>query len=252
MKSFTIYEEYFDLITLLSKREQSELLLAICNYMFYDEEPILNEAQMKIYRNLKRPLDKSKKRSTSGSINTSNDNQEEKAGVIKFDDDIILEHGTENYVYVQFELDRHTVADIVETNKTVQDVLKNKKKTHQDVNVNVYVNVIKKIINNYFKNKEVLKERFYDFLEIREKLKAVNSDKAVKLLLKDLDNKSDIEQLAMIEKSIKNSWKGLYELNPQEKRILANIPEWFNKTILKKEPTEEEKKYLEELLREFK
>ena len=136
--------------------------------------------------------------------------------------------------------------------KTKKKQNKNKKKTHQDVNVNVYVNVIKKIINNYFKNKEVLKERFLEFLEIRKKLKAVNSERAVKLLLKDLDNKSDIEQLAMIEKSIKNSWKGLYELNPQEKRILANIPEWFNKTILKKEPTEEEKKYLEELLREFK
>ena len=227
MKSFTIYEEYFDLITLLSKREQSELLLAICNYMFYDEEPILNEAQMKIFRNLKRPLDKSKKRSTSGSINTSNDNQEENKKETKQNQSKIKMKSNENQK-------------------------RNKKKTHQDVNVNVYVNVIKKIINNYFKNKEVLKERFYDFLEIREKLKAVNSDKAVKLLLKDLDNKSDIEQLAMIEKSIKNSWKGLYELNPQEKRTLANIPEWFNKTILKKEPTEEEKKYLEELLREFK
>ncbi len=108
------------------------------------------------------------------------------------------------------------------------------------------------IVDNYFNNKNVLKERFLEFLEIRKKLKAVNSERAVKLLLKDLENKSDIEQLAMIEKSIKNSWKGLYELKPDEKRRIAEIPEWFNKTLLKEETTPEEKRYLDELLKEFK
>ena len=43
MNSFTIYEEYIDLITLLPNREeQGELLLAICNYMFFDEEQIIS------------------------------------------------------------------------------------------------------------------------------------------------------------------------------------------------------------------
>lgn len=104
MNGFTIYREYFDLVTLLSKKDQSELLLAICNYMFFDEEPVLNESQMKIFRNLKRPLDKSKKRSLSGSIIHSENNQKE--------------------------------------NKKISNQKQNefKKKAHQDVDVNVIVN----------------------------------------------------------------------------------------------------------------
>ena len=76
MNSFTIYKDYIDLISLLpNRKEQGELLLAICNYMFLDEEPNLNNTQMKIFRNLKRPLDKSKKRGLSGSSSKSNENQ---------------------------------------------------------------------------------------------------------------------------------------------------------------------------------
>lgn len=77
MNGFTIYKEYYELITLLDEKEQQEILLAITKYMFEDVEPILNEKQMKIFANLKRPLDKSKKRSKAGSNNTSNKNQNE-------------------------------------------------------------------------------------------------------------------------------------------------------------------------------
>lgn len=74
MKSFTIYEEYFDLITILPKEEeQKDLLFKIAEYMFYDKEPVLNKNQTKIFNNLKRPLDKSKTKSKA----TSNQNQNE-------------------------------------------------------------------------------------------------------------------------------------------------------------------------------
>lgn len=63
VNSFTIYKEYYELITLLSEREQQELLLAITRYMFEDIEPTLNSKQTKIFNNLKRPLDKSKEQS---------------------------------------------------------------------------------------------------------------------------------------------------------------------------------------------
>lgn len=63
VNSFTIYKEYYELITLLSEKEQQELLLAITRYMFEDIEPTLNSKQTKIFNNLKRPLDKSKEQS---------------------------------------------------------------------------------------------------------------------------------------------------------------------------------------------
>ena len=75
VKSFTIYEEYYDLITLLEKNEQQELLLAIVEYVFKDIEPKLNDRQMKVFINLKRPLDKSKNRSKIGSKKKQNKNK---------------------------------------------------------------------------------------------------------------------------------------------------------------------------------
>lgn len=100
MKSFTIYKEYYELSTFLSVREQEDFWLKIIKYMFEDIEPSLNTNQQKIFDNLRRPLDKSKKRSKSGSTK-SNENQNE----IK-----------------------------IETNKNQNE---NKTKTHQDVYVNV-------------------------------------------------------------------------------------------------------------------
>lgn len=75
IKSFTAYKEYHELITILSEKEQKELICAIWYYMFEDIEPKLNKNQMKIFNNLKRPLDKSKSKSKNGSITKSNENQ---------------------------------------------------------------------------------------------------------------------------------------------------------------------------------
>ena len=56
VNSFTIYKEYYELITLLSEKEQGELLLAITRYMFEDIEAALNSKQTKIFNNLKEIL----------------------------------------------------------------------------------------------------------------------------------------------------------------------------------------------------
>lgn len=138
VQSFSIYKEYYDLITLLSKQERAELLLAISEYMFEDVEPELNDNQMKIFSNLKRPLDKSK--------NKSKNSTKQKQNKIK--------------------------------TKTNQKQNENKTKTHQDVNVNVVVNnntlknknniISKESINNEVgeeKEKETFPNSIIDFVE---------------------------------------------------------------------------------------
>ena len=75
INSFTAYRDYHELITILSEKEQKELICAIWYYMFEGIEPKLNKNQMKIFNNLKRPLDKSKNKSKNGSIIKSNENQ---------------------------------------------------------------------------------------------------------------------------------------------------------------------------------
>lgn len=115
MNGFTIYKEYYELITLLTEREQQELLLAITKFMFEDVEPTLNDKQTKIFNNLRRPLEKSKKRSKCGSITKSNENQEENETKTK-----------ENQKEIK--------------TKSNENQKENETKTHQDVNVIVNVN----------------------------------------------------------------------------------------------------------------
>lgn len=115
MNGFTIYKEYYELITLLSEKEQQELLLAIMKYMFEDTIPSLNEKQMKVFSNLKRPLDKSKKRSKASSNTTTKLEQNE----IKMKS-------------------KQNQNEIKTKSKRNQNEIKTK--THQDVNVNVIVN----------------------------------------------------------------------------------------------------------------
>ena len=115
MNGFTIYKEYYELITLLTEREQQELLLAITKFMFEDIEPTLNDKQTKIFNNLRRPLEKSKKRSKCGSITKSNENQKENEIEIK-----------ENQKEIKI--------------KSNENQKENESKTHQDVNVIVNVN----------------------------------------------------------------------------------------------------------------
>lgn len=115
MNGFTIYKEYYELITLLTEREQQELLLAITKFMFEDIEPTLNDKQTKIFNNLRRPLEKSKKRSKCGSITKSNENQKENEIEIK-----------ENQKEIKI--------------KSNENQKENENKIHQDVNVIVNVN----------------------------------------------------------------------------------------------------------------
>ena len=77
INSFTLYREYYDLITLLSDKEQANVLLAISKYMFDDEEIKLSAKENKVFVNLKRPLEKSKNKSKNANKNKSNQNQNE-------------------------------------------------------------------------------------------------------------------------------------------------------------------------------
>lgn len=68
----------------------------------------------------------------------------------------------------------------------------------------------------FFKNEEV-NNIFLEFLQLRKKLKAVNSDRAIKLLVNQLNKYDDNIKIKMIEKSILNSWKSVYELKEDKK-----------------------------------
>ena len=101
-----------------------------------------------------------------------------------------------------------------------------------------------KIKDKYYSN-DKLNDIFEEFLQIRKKLRAVNSERAINMLINKLSNYDDETKYKMIEQSIVNSWKDVYELKQQRKE---NIPNWFDKEIETETISEEEQKELDEIL----
>lgn len=77
----------------------------------------------------------------------------------------------------------------------------------------------------YFKDEE-LQKTFLDYLELRQNIKAVNTERAIKLLINNLEKiaSDTVTKIKVIEQSIMNSWKGVFPLKND-----------FNKKEVKKE-----------------
>ena len=225
VNSFTIYKEYYELITLLSEREQQELLLAITKYMFEDIEPTLNSKQTKIFNNLKRPLDKSKEQSKR----KRNKNQT--------------------------ETKKNPKENQTETKKNPKESQSsNQTETHQDVPVTVNVNVDVKDSFSY------LEEQFGRTLSPVE-YKLISKwhswfDEEVINYAIDKTIKNGARALSYTEKII-NSWhdKGFKtlrecELEDKPKNIRESMPEAY-KDVKSIRASDDEVKKLEEALSEI-
>lgn len=129
INSFSLYRDYYDLITLLSEREQEELLLAIVKYMFEDIEPKLSDKQMKVFKNLKRPLDKSKTKSMNKTNSKQNQNEIETKSKSNRNETEIKSNKNQTAVGNENEMKTKSKRNEIKT------------KTHQDVPVTVNVNV---------------------------------------------------------------------------------------------------------------
>ena len=81
---------------------------------------------------------------------------------------------------------------------------------------NTSINNKKEIKERYF-DKEELNDLFNEFLDFRKKLKAVNSDKAITLLINKLNEYDDETKMKMINQSIENSWKSVFPLKKEYK-----------------------------------
>lgn len=86
----------------------------------------------------------------------------------------------------------------------------------------------KKVETKYFESLKV-NTLFNEFLELRKKIKAVNSERAIKTLVNKLNNYDEDTQYKMIENSIVNSWKDVYELKEQKNNRKDNVLETLKK-----------------------
>lgn len=93
-----------------------------------------------------------------------------------------------------------------------QGVVQNNTNKDYSINNNSIKNNKKE---KYFDNEEI-NNIFIEFLEVRKKLKAVNSERAIKALVNKLNKYSDDIKFKMIERSVVNSWKDVYELKKEK------------------------------------
>lgn len=74
-------------------------------------------------------------------------------------------------------------------------------------------------IRDYTQNSE-LRDALAAFVEMRRKIRAPMTDRAISLLFKNLDNltRNDEEKVAILDQSIANSWRGIFPLKEQPTR----------------------------------
>ena len=200
-QSFTFLRSYYEAIKELPAKVQNELYRAIIEFSFEEIEPVFKDKNAKSYWMLIEPNLKS--------------------SFVKF------RNGAKK------RLERNgseTEAKRKRNGSEMEATPSNEIEIEKDIEIDIE----KKI---YFKEKD-LNDLFIDFLEVRKKIKAVNSNRAINMLLKKLSVYSDDVKRKMIEQSIVNSWKDVYEVKEEiskQKTSTERMNDVFSKFLAKEE-----------------
>ena len=221
--SFILYNSFYEPIKALKNEQLGKLLRAIFDYTINGEITQDNEI-MVAFMFIKNQIDLDTKKWSEEKIKRSN------AG----------KKGMQN----RWNNKNNDVKNVITKNKSViNDITNITDNVNENENVNVNENVYNK--NIYYSDKK-LNDLFKEFLQVRKKLKAVNSERAIQMLIKKLDNYDNDIKYKMIEQSIVHSWKDVYEL-----KNVPKVPEWYGKEINKKEMSEGEVAELKDMLKDF-
>ena len=200
-QSFTFLRSYYEAIKELPAKVQNELYRAIIEFSFEEIEPVFKDKNAKSYWMLIEPnLKSSFVKFRNGAKKGGERNRSEMEAKRKRNGSE-MEANPSNEIEIEKEID---------------------------------IDIKKKI---YFKEKE-LNNLFIDFLEVRRKIKAVNSDRAISMLLKKLSQYSDDVKRKMIEQSIVNSWKDVYVVKDEiskQKTSTEKMNDVFSKFLSKEE-----------------
>ncbi|MZK53332.1 helix-turn-helix domain-containing protein [Clostridium beijerinckii] len=112
----------------------------------------------------------------------------------------------------------------INNNKLNNNNTNSKKKKETDFDI---------IINSYTNNEE-LKNNIYEFIKMRKGIKAAITSTGLKRMLSQLDKLSnnDSEKIQILDKSIMNSWRGIFALKEGDKNNVSG----FNKQNNSQEP----------------
>ena len=207
---FTFYKSYYESLCDLEECDKQELLLSMLEFVFEDKEPNLKGFKKTIWTLIKPNLITSKNKSNNAKVK-SNANQ----------------------------------IEIKSKSNEINDLYDKDKDKERDIELDNNKKEIQK--KKYFNDVE-LNKIFKEYLDVRVKLKLVNSERAINTLINKLKDYTDEIKIKMIEQSIVNSWKSIYELKGGQEE---KVPEWFDKNIEAKLASEEEQKELQDIIDKF-
>lgn len=115
--------------------------------------------------------------------------------------------------------------DCVNNQPTIDENVKDNNTSINNTSINK-----KEIYKEKYFDNEKVNEMFIDFLKLRATIKAKNTDRAINTLINKLNKYDDDTKYKMIEKSIVNSWKDVYEIEEhketryeRERRLLEEM-----------------------------
>jgi len=222
---FKFYRNYYELTKYLPDKERLQIYDSILGYMFEDIEPELSGLCNGIWINFKMPLDTSKNNIENG----------KKGGAPK---------GNDN------------------AKKTTEKQPKNNRKTTESTtekqpnNISTFLFLLSNF--NFLNNNNNLKNKIEDWLKYKWERTEYYKETGFKTLLARIDSATSQygveEVLNLIDECMANNYKGIIfeKLNGiKGKKVSENVPDWFDKEVKKKEISKEDKKKIEEMLKEF-
>lgn len=245
MNSYVYYESFEDAISLYEEHEQFILYKSINRYALYDEIPKLDKELMKVFVLIKPQIDANKKRRVDG-----------KKGGRKPKDNEVETIGNEEEIK-KLTIGLKNSNHRLQIDETTGFELENHRLENKKPNVNVNVNENVNVNDN---EKEIFKEKnIFEFLEdlnwiVNGTPIEINTihfwedEKIDRVLLKQAikeTQRRNITNINYVHEVLKNLIK------EQTVKTSSPLPEWFDKTIEKKEATQEELKEMEELLKEY-
>lgn len=230
VKSFTFYFDYYNLIDTLPINDKKELTIAILDYIFKDIEPILKGHNQAIFNTLKAQLNKSKNKSSCARKDETKENQNE-----------IKSKSNENQMKIKQQSNRNQMK-IKSDNKT--SVLSFKFIISSFIEENNYSSKLETSLNEWLKYKQDIKNSYKSELGFNKLLTQIRNNIA---------KYGEQKVISLIDECIACGYKGIIFDKLKNNTInQESVPEWFNNIQEQKELSEEEKKELEALMKEFK
>ena len=188
---FTFYRSYYEAIRELPKKDQTDVLLAVCAYALDSEEPKLSGTASAIFTLIRPTLDTGRRKAMGGKNGRPTKDKE------KIEERCVKDSAKEK----EGEKEREKENECLKENKK-ENADKPSKKTGYDI-------ILAQIKDNS------LRDLYYEYIKMRKMIKSPMTDRALTMLINkvnELEPNNVERQKQVLNNAILNNWKSVYPL----------------------------------------